>query len=174
MSMKVFGGAIVLGISSLVSFIALQTTGSGIPSKWIFGTLVTILIAVLTAFGAILKIAYDTAKKWDTVLKGHPAVESDEGFIEESEHRHTELQQSQERIYEQLVVQGQLLSEMAYSFADIAEELQEADDIDVNVDVERIEKLHKRKKKEEQQRGEPQSTSDGDVDHGFNYSDEIK
>lgn len=117
----------------------------GIPATWIIGILVTILVAVLTAMGAIIKIAYDTAHKWDAVLSGQEGVEDDSGFITRSQNRHEELQGQHEKVYDQLLVQGQLLSELTYAFSDIAEELDDNEDIDVNVHLDRIHKLRERK-----------------------------
>lgn len=142
LSIKLLAGATTV-VSSGV-FVVLQ--GDAIPPEWVLGTLVTILIAVLTAFGAVLKVVYDTTQKWDTVLSGANGVGEDTGFIGESETRHDELQQSHEKMYEQMRIQGQLLSEMAYSFADIAETLEQKDDVEVNVNIDRIERLHERKK----------------------------
>jgi hypothetical protein len=89
---------------------------------------------------------YDRTKKWDTVLSGASDVDGDDGFIGDSQTQHDELQQSHEKMYEQMRIQGQLLSEMAYSFADIAEALEQKDDVEVNVNIDRIERLHERKK----------------------------
>lgn len=145
LSLKLVAGGASVALSG-VSGVAVLLQTDAIPPEWVLGTLVTILIAVLTAFGAILKVVYDRTKKWDTVLSGAADVDGDSGFIGHSEDRHDELQQSHEKMYEQMRIQGQLLSEMAYSFADIAETLEQKDDVEVNVNIDRIERLHERKK----------------------------
>lgn len=144
--MKVFSLSL-LTIVSGTSVVVMQTNGAvGIPASWIIGILVTILIAVLTAMGALIKIAYDTSKKLGITLYG--ADDNDEGFIVRSKERHDELNDANDEVMEQLLIQGRLLSELAYSFADIAEELEKDDDLEVNVDLERINDLREREKDE--------------------------
>ena len=126
----------------LVVIIALDTSSAvDVPADWIIGVLVMILIAVLTAMGAIIKIAYDTAKKWEAILGGN----GNEGFISNSEDKYDTLRDSNEQLYEQLLIQGRLLSELSYSFADIARELEEHEEVDINVNLERIERLRDEK-----------------------------
>lgn len=142
MSLKVLVGSLAYSVTGGAFLTATQAAGIGIDPTWVLGTLVTILIAVFTAMGALIKIAYDTASKWETVLGGDSETI---GFIERANDRHEELKQSQDRTYEQLRIQGQLLSELSYSFAEIAEQLNHEDDIAVDVDLDRIEDLHDEK-----------------------------
>ncbi len=146
--MKVFAVSLVT-IFSGGSVIAAQSSGAlGVPASWIIGILVTILIAVLTAMGAIVKVAYDTSSKLGVTLYGSDTSDADEGFIVRSKARHDELQDAHEQVYEQLLVQGRLLSELAYSFADIAEELDDDEDLEINVNLDRIEELRERERDE--------------------------
>jgi hypothetical protein len=146
--MKVFAASLVTILSG-GSVIAAQSSGAlGVPASWIIGILVTILIAVLTAMGAIMKVAYDTSSKLGVTLYGTDAGDADEGFIVRSKERHDELQDAHEQVYEQLLVQGRLLSELAYSFADIAEELDDDEDLEINVNLDRIEELRERERDE--------------------------
>lgn len=128
------------------SVIVLQSSQDvlGLDPTLIISILVTILIAVFTAMGAVIKVAYDTANKWDAVLSGS-APDDDIGFIDRSKERHTSLQNQHEEVYEQMLIQGQLLSELTYAFADIAEELEKDEDTDVNVNLDKIERLRQRK-----------------------------
>lgn len=135
---------IVLTGGSGTLFVFGQT---GVPTKWLIGTLVTILVAAFAAFGTVLKVAYDTAKRWETALEGHPGVESDDGFIGRSKDRQAELSDQQEEIYNQLLIQGELLSELTFTFADIAENLEENENVDVDVDIDRIQDLNEKKRK---------------------------
>ena len=149
-AVKVCVGSAVIAISG-ISLIILETgTNVGIPPQWIIGILVTVLIAVLTAMGTVVKIAYDTAKKWETVLGGDEQIE-ESGFINETKSQHEELKNHQEQVYEQLLIQGQLLSELTYAFADIAEELDEQEDANVDINLDRIERLRKRKDRTREQ-----------------------
>lgn len=110
----------------------------------ILGFMITILIAVLTAFGAVIKLAYDAAGNIVVTLHGDPD-NGDKGFIQKSRERHEELEQKHEEVYEQLLIQGRLLSELTYAFADIAEELDTKDDVEVDVNLDRIRRLRERK-----------------------------
>lgn len=126
-------------------FIEVMSGRFGIPAPWIIGILVTILIAVLGAFGAILKIAYDTAMKWEAVLEG--ASEDVPGFVSNTRDHQDDMEDTQDQLYEQLLVQGQLLSELTYAFADIAEELNKSDNLEVNVDLAHIERLQEERER---------------------------
>jgi len=113
--------------------------------EWaVIGLLVTILVGVGTAMGAIIKIAYDVATSLKVTLHGDED-NGDQGFIEETRDGHDAQRQFQQQMYEQLLIQGRLLSELTYSFGEIAEELEQQDDINVSVDLDRIEKLRERK-----------------------------
>lgn len=117
----------------------------GVPPSWVIGILVTLLIAVLTAMGAIIKVAYDTANKWQIVLAGNGGTDS--GFIGRTEEQFEELTEAQERVYDQLLIQDQLLSEVAYSVHDIVDELEDEDVIEVDVDLDRIRDLQDRRQR---------------------------
>ncbi len=106
------------------------------------GVLISLLIAVGTALGAIIKIAYDASKELGVTLYGNDNGQT--GFIQESKERHEEMEKQHEQVYEQLLIQGKLLSELSYSFADIAEQLDE-EDLDIDVNLERINDLRERK-----------------------------
>lgn len=124
----------------MTGFVVLQTT-----FEWAaIGLLFSLLIAVGTGLGAIIKIAYDTSQQLGITLYGSGGDLSD-GFIAESRERHEELENAHDQVYEQLLIQGRLLSELSYSFADIAEELEEQEDVDVSVNLDRIERLHDKK-----------------------------
>lgn len=113
--------------------------------EWVaIGALTTIVVAVGTAMGALIKIAYDASQELGVTLYGNDQ-NGEKGFIQESRERHAEMEDSHHRMYEQMLIQGRLLSELSYSFASIAEELEDSEDIDVNVNLERIEKLRDRK-----------------------------
>lgn len=140
--------------------VVLQSAGSTSPdaTTWIIGILVTILIAVLAAMGAIIKVAYDASQKLGVTLYGAEDGENG-GFISESIKRHEELQQQHEKVYEQLLIQGRLLSELAYAFSDIAEELNDEEDLNISVNLDRIEDL--REKKDDERYGvDPDSADD--------------
>lgn len=140
--------------------VILQSAGSTSPdaTTWIIGILVTILIAVLAAMGAIIKVAYDASQKLGVTLYGADDGEKG-GFISESIKRHEELQQQHEKVYEQLLIQGRLLSELAYAFSDIAEELNDEEDLNISVNLDRIEDL--REKKDDERYGvDPDSADD--------------
>lgn len=106
------------------------------------GVLLTLLIAVGTALGAVVKIAYDASKELGVTLYGNG--NGRDGFIQESKERHEEMEEQHQQVYEQLLIQGKLLSELSYSFADIAEQMDE-EDMDINVNLERINDLRERK-----------------------------
>jgi len=104
------------------------------------GLLLTLLLAIGTAMGTIVKIAYDASQRLGVTMYGDREGGT-EGFIQETQQRHDELASHHEQVYEQLLIQGRLLSELSYSFANIAEMLEEEDDLDVTVNLDRIEKL---------------------------------
>ena len=128
--------------------------------EWVaIGGILTLLVAVGTAFGALIKIAYDASQKLGITLYGSDNDE-DDGFIQESRERHEAIENSHQQMYEQMLIQGRLLSELSYSFAEIAEELEEKDDIDVSVNLDRIEKLRDRKEDERWESDEDEPPSD--------------
>ena len=124
----------------MIETVALQTSAM----EWAaIGVLVTLLVAVGTALGAVVKIAYDASQELGVTLHG-PDSEDSGGFIEQSKQRHAEMEEQHEQVYEQLLIQGRLLSELSYSFADIAEQMND-EDLDIDVDLERIRDLRERK-----------------------------
>lgn len=128
------------GGDSMIGFVVLQTT-----FEWAaIGLLITLLIAVGTGLGAIIKIAYDTSQELGIMLHG-PDDDSSDGFITESRERHEKMENAHDQVYEQLLIQGRLLSELSHSFAEIAEELEEQEDVDVSVNLDRIERLRDKK-----------------------------
>jgi hypothetical protein len=142
MSIKLIGGSLGTAVcSSGALFVFVQT---GVPTTWVLGTLVTILIAVLTAFGLVLKKAYDTAKKWEAILEGR--ADAEDGFIKESKDRHTDLKESQKQVHDQLELQAELLSELSYLFAELAEEIDDRASVNVNINLDRLNELHERQR----------------------------
>lgn len=107
---------------------------------WLIGTLVTILIAVLSSIAGILKVAYDMSRDVRTALYGNPS-NGNEGFIQRAIDTHNELSDEQSRINENLRVQGDLLTELTYGVAEIADSLAEHEEFETDVNTERIERL---------------------------------
>jgi len=145
MVMKMFVGSVAVIVAGTGAIVLDSNGVGGIPPQWIIGILVTVLIAVLTAMGALIKIAYDTAMKWETVLQGDADLNGDLGFIHRSEERHAELRESYQQVDEQLLIQGRLLSELAFAYSDIAKELESSEDVDVSVNLDHIDRLRKQK-----------------------------
>lgn len=119
---------------------------SGIDPTWVIGLLVTILLAVLTTMGGILKIAYDASRRFSITLYGDPE-NGNNGIVQKTKERHEQVEEQHEQVYEQLLIQGRLLSELSYTFSEVAEELEESDDVDVSVNVDRIERLRDRRER---------------------------
>jgi hypothetical protein len=115
-----------------------------LPIEWVLGILVTILAAILTSLGGLVKIAYDTSKRVETVLKGQQNGEK--GFIPRQRNKNEQLHESHTEMLEEIRIQGELLSQLTYAFADISSDLDDETEIDVDVDMERIEQLHQRKR----------------------------
>lgn len=145
MIFKLIAGAVTYAATATAVVLQQTNGGTALPVTWLVGIFVTILIAVFTAMGAVLWKTYAMTKQWDAILEGREGVDGSDGFIGRSEQRHKQLSDSHEQLYEQMLVQGQLLSELSYAFSDIAEELEDADDINVDVNLNRIHNLRKRK-----------------------------
>lgn len=130
--------------------VVLQAGGGPSTFEWaIIGILLTLLIAVGSAMGALIKIAYDATQRIGVTLHGDPENgDENGGFIQETRERNSQLEEQHNQVYEQLLIQGQLLSELAYSFAEIADELEQEEDVDVSVNLDRIEKLRERKEED--------------------------
>lgn len=118
----------------------------------IIAVLVTALIAVLGGFGAVIKIAYDMARDLTTAMNGDG--NGNPGFIERSQRKHDELSEEQRRINENLLIQGRLLTELTYGVCELADAIHESDQIDAEVDTERIERMRRiRREQGERYRG---------------------
>ena len=131
-----------MSVLGMMGLIVVEVSEAMVPQTWVIGILLTILVSVLSALAVLIKIAYDLSNDMHTTLHGEGG---NRGFIATSQERQEKFESKMDRMFEQMLIQGQLLSELSYSFADIAEELEEKEDLDVNVRLDEIRRLRARK-----------------------------
>lgn len=103
--------------------------------------LLGILVPIVIGIGGVVLQMYRWSSALMVVLHGE---NGDEGFIESSRRTQQELAEQQREIQTQLQVQGRLLNEIAYSVADLSEDLEELEECGVDVDTDRLEDLQER------------------------------
>lgn len=106
---------------------------------WALGAILTVNLAALTVIGALLRQTYDIATDLDVVIHGN--TRDQKGFVQRTEEMHAEMCQQHSRVQSHLVIQGRLINELTYTLSNIAEQLDDHDDVDVTVDIDRIERL---------------------------------
>lgn len=106
---------------------------------WMLGVLVTLNVAVLTAFGGVIWAAYRIASDIRVSLYG---TEEEGGFVEASRDATDELAEDQEHIARQLKLQGRLLNKLVYAFTDLVDALD--DEVEHDIDTQHVEDLNDR------------------------------
>lgn len=99
-------------------------------------TLITINIAVLTGFGAVIWAAYRSSTGVRVSLHGE---NGDKGFIEQTQENHEAMVQRQHEMRVQIRLLERLLSESVYAIKALCEELEDQTEAEVHLDrLERI------------------------------------
>lgn len=106
---------------------------------WMIGALVSLNVAVLTAFGAVIWAAYRIASDIRVSLYG---AEDEGGFVETTRAATSELAEDQEDIARQLKLQGRLLNKLVYAFTDLVDAMD--DEVGDDVDTQHVEDLNDR------------------------------
>lgn len=101
--------------------------------------LVTINIAVLTGFGAVIWAAYRSTTGLRVSLHGE---NGDRGFIERTLESTEDLAQQQRELRVQLELHGKMLNEAAITIEKLAEVIEK--ETDASVELDRLDDIHDR------------------------------
>jgi DNA repair ATPase RecN len=118
-------------------------------------------VTVLTVYGGLIKYLYDGHTTLDQLLRG---ANGSEGFVNETREAHEDLAESQKEINRTLRAHAALLQEMVYTMHQIAETLDDEEDID-DLDTRRLRHLEEtlRQHHDDQTNYSPQWQSSDDV-----------
>ena len=97
-----------------------------------------ILVTVLTVYGGIIKVVYDSVGQMQTRFFGAEKDETDNGFVGETQERLDSLEGGQQSIKNENRMQSRLMTSIAYSIEDLTAALSNSEDVDVDLDHVRV------------------------------------
>ena len=97
-----------------------------------------ILVTVLTLYGGIIKVVYDSVGTMQTRFFGAGADETDNGFVGETQDRLGDLEEGQQAIKSENRMQSRLMTSIAYSIEDLTAALDKSEDVDVDLEHVRV------------------------------------
>lgn len=97
-----------------------------------------ILVTVLSLYGAIIKVVYDSVGQMKTRFFGADADDTDEGFVGETQRRMDSLEDGQQAIKQENRMQSRLMTSIAYGLEDLTAALNKSEEVDVDLDHVRV------------------------------------
>lgn len=134
-----------------------------------------ILVTVLTVYGGIIKIVYDSVTQMQTRFFGADKDGTDNGFVGETQERMTDLEKGQQSIKQENRMQSRLMTSIAYGIEDLTAALDKSDEVEVDLDHVRVRDDFMRGGEEEhgesQRRGGGGGEGDPAADGGRSYEE---